>query len=277
MQLLLVDLHFEAVHVLADRGEFLPQFAPRRDAARPVPGSGASAPTPAAANCTRAYGERPVDRVEHGGEGIQHASGGLHLCPPDDGPARRLLGRGTFGLPLPRERTRRELCGAHPFLGGLQRETRLHLGLPGGLELDNDRVPGRDVQDGPRRRYARLQLRLGPRAPPLRPLRRFSGRGEAALEPLALRATPSRACTRARFSCSVWAASRASNSRSAAIAACELLLASLELIALLGEREPRPFDDGRDLGQARPARHRGRRRVRAATASPRSRRAARTR
>ena len=149
MQFALVELHLEPVHVFAHSVETLAQRILVEAEGREfvillgtlgLPG-GERNP------CLR---HRSVDGVEHRGERREHLLRGILLTPTDDGPARLLVGLNALGLQLTSERLGPQFFGPNAFTRGFNHESRLHLQLPGPLELAGDSVPFTHVEDRPR-------------------------------------------------------------------------------------------------------------------------------
>ena len=241
VQLLLVDLHLEAVHVLGDRRAAARAGAAssRRSAtsssfcwrARPRPRRARAAPRPRSG--------RPTSSTA--GSASTTAVADVHLPATDDGTPGRLLGGRALGLELARERV-----GARPARRAPARGRSRAAAAP----RPRARGPPRARRAGrraPRRRgsgagcdcavvelgRARSTAALSASATRLGGELRAPRRGARAR-----RRPPRPAPARGRASRPA-AASCASNSRSAARARRRLLLRDLQGAALLGEREPR--------------------------------------
>ncbi len=248
VQFLLVDLQLEAVDVLGDRLQAFPECAL-------VAAEGGQFLVLAGTLGLRrgqfdpGLGDRAVDRVEHGREGIDHEGRGIDLTPADDRTPRSLFSCRTLGLQLTGDGFTPGLLGAHPFLGRLYAETRLDLGLACCLELAVQGVAGADVEDRTGTGACRLELALRLLGSCLSIRHALSGEPERDAESIELR--------RRRFELhleTVQLLGLRGQLRVELAQRCEgcsrLLLRDLQHAALLGERELRPVDQRRHLTEA---------------------------
>ena len=150
MQALLVDLQFEAVHALGERGETFPDARLAAPQLRQLSGQ-RSALGLGGGELRAGLRQRPVDGVEHGGQLRGDARGHLPLCAPHDGPTSG--GGRCLALPLTLtlQSDDSAFAGADPLTQGLDVESCPHLSVARRLQCGEQIVSGRGVQDGSRR------------------------------------------------------------------------------------------------------------------------------
>ncbi len=191
-------------------------------------------------------GHRAVGGIQNCGQGGEHVLRRIDLVLTQHGEPRRLLGGRPLGFELAFERVGLRMLGADPLASGLQVDARLQLGGPGILELEQQGITRRDIQDGARLRGVRVALRGGVLDRGIGLLDGFRQCANRLREPLAL--------CRGRLQGDAGAPEGFAPLGQSAV---ELLqcrdrlrridLRQIEGLALLGERESLPFDRGRDL------------------------------
>ena len=106
-------------------------------------------------------GHGPVDRVEQRRQARGDVGGDIALCSADHRAAGRLGGGGALAFALAHELIDARLSGTHAFLERLDVEPRAHLGVAGGLEICEQSVARRRVEDRTRRLLRGLQRLAG--------------------------------------------------------------------------------------------------------------------
>ncbi len=247
VQLLLIDLQLQAVDVLGDRLQSLPEgtlvAAQHRELLVLAGALGLCAGQP----YTRLR-DRTVHRVEHGRQRLDHKGRSVNLAPADDRPPRSLLRCRTLGLQLAGERLTPRLLGTNAFLRRLHPEARLDLCVARGLEFGVQGVACTHIEDRTWASARRLELgfRLVRRG--LRIRHPLPGQPESDTEPiefclrgLELHFKPVQVL-RLRGQLRVeLAQGRERRGR--------LLLRHLQHAALLGECELRPVDERRHFAE----------------------------
>ncbi len=160
VQLLLVGLHLEPVHVLIEGGEPLAQArlgaAQLRELLVVLGALGLRR-----RQLHARLGQRPVGGVEHRGERLDDAGRRGHLVLTDHGATRGLLGRRPLRLQLTLQSVGLSMLGAHALACRLEADARLHLRLTRRLQLGEELVARGDVEDGPRGRRVAVTLTRG--------------------------------------------------------------------------------------------------------------------